>query len=327
MPRVRLERWGSEKPIYNIGAVEQKTGVLKATLRAWERRYEFPQPARTAGGHRLYSESQVRQLQWVQARIDEGMQTREAVQALQCLLRGERISEDLLISAAVERREEGNASLGIFQERLTGALLDHDAGQADRLLGEVLALYPLEDLILGMIRPTLADIGCAWEEGSATVATEHFASHYLRHRLLAWMREAPRPHSVRPVALACAPGEWHEGSLLIVGALLSLRRWPVIYLGQSVPLPDLADFVQKATPSVVVLVAMTEEPARALVDWPSRFPEAAEAGHPVITYGGLIFTEQPEWRDKVPGMFLGATLQEGIEALDRLMRDITALRL
>jgi len=43
-----------------------------------------------------------------------------------------------------------------------------------------------------------------------------------------------------------------------------------------------------------------------------------------MTFGGRIFTEQPEWRDKVPGVFLGATLQDGLDSLDRLLRETTS---
>jgi hypothetical protein len=45
----------------------------------------------------------------------------------------------------------------------------------------------------------------------------------------------------------------------------------------------------------------------------------------VITFGGHIFTEQPEWRARVPGVFLGATLQEGVDTLERTLRDATSL--
>ena len=72
----------SDEPIYNIGAVVRMVGIPEATLRAWERRYGFPMPARTDGSHRLYSEGQVRQLQWIKNQIDSGMQVRQAVQAL-----------------------------------------------------------------------------------------------------------------------------------------------------------------------------------------------------------------------------------------------------
>jgi DNA-binding transcriptional MerR regulator len=324
MTQELVERWGSAEPLYNIGAVVRMVGVPEATLRAWERRYGFPQPDRTGGGHRLYSESQVRRLQWVKAQIDDGMQTRQAVRALQALEKEGRIPELPLISrAAVEWKEE-STSLAVFQECLTRILLTHDTERADQMLGEVLALYSLEDLILEVVRPTLADIGRAWEKGRATVATEHLTTHYLRHRLLAWMLTGPMPHRVRPIVLACAPGEWHEGSLLILGALLRRQRWPVAYLGQSVPLSDLATFVEEIRPPAVVFVAMAEEPALALIEWPRWFPESVRGGRPVMTFGGLIFSEQPEWRDKVPGTFLGSTLREGVERLDRLMRDLTA---
>jgi DNA-binding transcriptional regulator YiaG len=37
-----------------IAAVERDTGLSKDTLRVWERRYGFPQPARDGAGERLY---------------------------------------------------------------------------------------------------------------------------------------------------------------------------------------------------------------------------------------------------------------------------------
>lgn len=317
------KEWGSKEPLYNIGAVVRMIGVPEATLRVWERRYGFPQPSRTPGGHRLYSESQVRRLQWVKAQIDDGMRTSQAIRSLQHLEREGRVLQAPWTAQTAVGQPESDTSLPAFQERLTKTLLAHDVEQADQILGEVLALYSLEDLMLEVVRPTLADIGQAWCDGHVTVATEHFTTNYLRHRLLAWMLTGPKPLSVRPIVLACAPGEWHEGSLLILGALLRRRRWPVAYLGQSVPLPDLVTFVEKMKPPAVVFVAMTKEPAHALTEWPRSFPESAQGGQPVMTFGGLIFTEQPEWRDKVPGTFLGSTLREGAERLDRLLQDIT----
>jgi DNA-binding transcriptional MerR regulator len=71
-----------EQPIYNIGIVTRMTGISISNLRVWERRYKFPKSGRTAGGHRLYSEKDVIRLRWVKARIDEGMQTSQAIQVL-----------------------------------------------------------------------------------------------------------------------------------------------------------------------------------------------------------------------------------------------------
>ena len=46
----------NKTPSFNLKAVVQETGVKPDTLRAWERRYGLPQPDRTPGRHRLYSQ-------------------------------------------------------------------------------------------------------------------------------------------------------------------------------------------------------------------------------------------------------------------------------
>jgi DNA-binding transcriptional MerR regulator len=319
------EQSASEAPLYNIGVVSRMTGIPIVTLRVWERRYGFPQSARTAGGHRLYSEHEVLRLRWVKARHDEGMQPRQAVQAMQHLEREGRFPEVPLAPITHVQQKENGVPLAVLREGFVAALLAHDVPRADQLLGQVMALVPLEDLVLDMIMPTMADIGQAWLEGHTTVATEHLATHYLRHRLVMWTLTGPPTHPVRPVVLACAPGELHEGSLLALGVLLRRQRWPVAYLGQMVPLPDLAHLAQEVKPPVIVLVAMTDESARALVEWPRWFPEAARTKRPVIAFGGRIFSEQAEWRERVPGIFLGVTLQDGVEKLQQLLSDATAM--
>ena len=42
-----------------ISDLSERTGVPAATIRSWESRYGFPQPARLTGGHRRYAESDV----------------------------------------------------------------------------------------------------------------------------------------------------------------------------------------------------------------------------------------------------------------------------
>lgn len=49
-------------PLYPIRTVCRLTGVNDKTLRAWEGRYGLIEPARTAGGHRLFSQEDVRRI-------------------------------------------------------------------------------------------------------------------------------------------------------------------------------------------------------------------------------------------------------------------------
>ena len=51
----------SKEPAFNLKVIIHETGIKADTLRAWERRYDLPQPARTAGGHRLYSSYDIKQ--------------------------------------------------------------------------------------------------------------------------------------------------------------------------------------------------------------------------------------------------------------------------
>jgi DNA-binding transcriptional MerR regulator len=312
----------NEEPVYNIGIVARMTGVPENTLRVWERRYDFPQSARTEGGHRLYAPREVARIQWVRQRIDEGMQTRNAIHALEQVEAEGRFPEMLSGAPAVPALPDVSGEA--IREHLYNALVDHDEDRANQITGEALAAFSVEQMILSVIGPTFTAFGQAWAEGRINIATEHFATNYLRQQLLVWLRAAPLAHPVRPVVLACAPGELHEGGLLMLAVLLRRLRWPVLYLGQSTTLPDLAAFVEELKPSIVVLVAMTEQTAQALVEWPRWLPDEDHGG-PLVAYAGYFFAQAPEKTASVPGIYLGDTLTGGLEKLDNLLHDLNPM--
>lgn len=313
---------GSDQPLYNIGVVARMTGLSMATLRAWERRYRFPASERTSGGHRLYSERDVLRLRWVKERTDEGMQTAQAIQAL---VHQEQTGNLALVEQAPQASPHSTPvlhtgpSLETLETNLLEALMQRDLSKADLLLAEAMAFTTPDDLMIDVIGPVIAQLGAFWQAGQVSISTEHLATNYLRQRILMWMISAPPSRPVLPVLLACAPDEWHEGGLLILSALLRRRRWPVAYLGQAVPLPDLASFIPQIKPSAVVIVAMSEASATALMEWPRWMPEMARSGKPPLAYGGRIFIQQPDWRQRIPGIYLGDHYREGLNNLERLL--------
>ena len=310
-----------DQPVYNIGAVSRMTDIPASTLRMWERRYGFPQPARSQGGQRLYTEGQVSRLRWIKGQIDQGVRIGQVICALD-QAEAEGGLPGLAAPGATrpaQPTDGRDTHLEALQRQLLSHLMAPDLGKADRTFLRELSRYPVEDQILQVVLPTLQEIGAAWERGEMTVSNEHLATQYLRHRLAMWAMTAPPPFVVPPTVLACAPGELHEGGALILSALLRRRRWPVAYLGQSVPLDDLAAFVQDLRPLAVVLTATSGKTAEALVDWPQALSGAVRDGRPVVGYGGRVFCERPEWRDRVPGLYLGDDLQEGLEALERVL--------
>jgi len=307
-----MDKTESTSPLYNIGVVTRVTGVPIATLHAWERRYGFPDAARTAGGHRLYSDKDIARLRWVKSQLESGLTVSRAVIAVRALEAEGRLflpNE----SEAVSRSESTSISSTSLGESLLEALTHHNLVRADQLMGEMLAFTSPENITLDIIGPALNAIGEAWEQGHITIATEHLASNFLRHRLLMWMVTGPTPKPGNPIILACAPGEWHEGSLLIMGVLLRRQGWPVAYLGQNVPFQDLAIFVEEIHPRAVVMVAMVEETVRTLAEWPQWINQVG--GKPVIAFGGRPFILQPELQVKVPGIYLGENIQDGLSNL------------
>ena len=65
--------------VYTIAEVEERTSLSSALLRQWERRYGFPRPERSPGGHRLYSETDLEALRHIKQWIAEGVAPAQAV--------------------------------------------------------------------------------------------------------------------------------------------------------------------------------------------------------------------------------------------------------
>lgn len=311
----------SEEPLLNIGAVSRMTNIPETTLRVWERRYNFPQSARTAGGHRLYSHQEVLRLQWVKSRLDEGMQISQSIHALYTLEEEER-----LYTSAQNKRVSGGLTgqehLNQYRKNLFHLLINYDTEQSNQLLLEIFMLYPLETLLFEVIIPIFEEIGDAWSRGDITVATEHYASNQLRSHLAMWLRTMPPAYAVDPVILACAPGELHEGALLILNLLLRRLRWPVLYLGQNMVLEELNKFTDSFRNPIVVFSASTKQTACTLYEW-LKHPHQYDLRDDVdICYGGRGFNENPELIDTDRGVFLGETLSDAVEMLNRYLHKI-----
>jgi DICT domain-containing protein len=59
--------------LLSIGDVVRATGLTEGALRAWERRYDFPQPRREPSGHRRYAAEEVERILRVVAERERGI--------------------------------------------------------------------------------------------------------------------------------------------------------------------------------------------------------------------------------------------------------------
>ena len=247
-----------------IGELARRVGMKPELLRAWERRYGVLQPARTAGGLRLYSAADERRIRLMQTRISGGLSPAEAAR--------------LVLVEEGPVADAGTAPLDRHATRLREALDRLDADEANAELDRLLASFVLDTVLAEVVLPYLHDLGERWETGSATIAQEHFASNLLRARLAGLARGWET--GAGPLALlACAPGELHDLPLLIFGLALRAHGWRIAYLGADTPAESLADAARRLDPSLVVVSSVLRSRFRAAA------PDLAAIARPLAVAG------------------------------------------
>ncbi len=133
-----------------IKDLAEQTGVAAGTIRMWEQRYGFPEPARTAGGYRIYTEEDVVTLRRVVAYRDRGLSVPAALERARSLagatdrpsifaaltsadapVRPQRLRKPTLvaISRAIEEealaRAAGPVVIGAFQSERNYRAVEH----------------------------------------------------------------------------------------------------------------------------------------------------------------------------------------------------------
>jgi hypothetical protein len=200
-------------------------GISPNTLRSWERRYGFPSPHRSAGGHRQYSLTEIEALR---------------------LTLAETHNVSSAISLARERGEGPSTPL-----RLSGAFGAFDEDAANRLLEESLGLRSVERTIEEVL---LIAVAAQYEPG-ATTAEYEFAWRFAVGWLSAQRRLAPPAARREGVMIfdASAPGDLdaiYAQALEVVlrrGGLRTLSFTPAIEL------PRLSRALRALEPRAVVL--------------------------------------------------------------------------
>lgn len=300
------------KPIYNIKAVVEATGLPAATLRAWERRYGALTPHRTESGYRLYSANDIALLRWLRTRVDEGMSIGQAA-ALLNHRRGEGIAH-----LASEHKPEARQGVSGVRDALVDALTSFDENRADHSLEQASAVFGVEMVVERIIAPAMAQIGDLWHKGMATTATEHFASNYLRRKIDAIISATPRVSSGPPIVMGCAPDDWHELGLLSIHLMARRRGLNTIYLGQNVPPAQFVEEMMRLRPRLLVISAATSQAVSGLIDL-AEAVQVMPPPRPVFGYGGPIFNVKPDLRSVVPGIFLGESARAAVEYMAALV--------
>lgn len=170
-------------------------GVSPNTIRSWERRYEFPQPHRSPGGHRQYSLAEI-----------EALRTA--------------LAETHNVSSAVSlarERGEGPSS----PARLAVAFAAFDENRANRLLEESLTLRSIERTIEEVLLVAMGELEAPGERPSAEF---EFAWRHATGWLSALRRLVPPAHRDEGVLVFDASAALELDALHAQALELILRR-------------------------------------------------------------------------------------------------------
>ena len=234
-----------------IGELSRRLGVTDHALRAWERRYGLLRPVRTSGGFRLYSEADLQRVRRMQAYLSSGLSTAEAARAAL-----EQIPPDA-VSARPRTAEDAYVVSGA-RRALARALDDLDEPAAHAVIDGVVSAVTMETALREVLLPYLRSLGERWQEGTLSVAHEHFASNVIRGRLAGIARGWGHGHGPRAL-LACVPGELHDIALLAFGIVLHRHGWQVEYFGADTPVDDLIRLARRRPIDLIVLTSSIPE--------------------------------------------------------------------
>jgi methanogenic corrinoid protein MtbC1 len=219
-----------------------------------------------------------------------------------------------------EEQQDSSAStysMRVARQRLLEAFKMFDEEEASTVMASMLAIYPVEEICAGLIKPTLWRIGKLWEEGMITVSVEHFASAFFRGLLTNLLHVSAGPHSGPLVIACCAPGEAHELAPLMLALLLRRSGMRVIYLGQSIEIAGLLHTIRQVSPSLICVSLSIPSFEQGLIDL-ARLIREMPAAHPVLVFGGQVFEEHPHLIADIPGVYLDGDLHSTITHLQRL---------
>jgi hypothetical protein len=180
--------------VIRTNAAAAMLDVSPNTLRSWERRFGYPKPGRTQGGHRQYDLAEIEAL-------------REAF--------AETHNVSSAISLARERGEGPSTAA-----RLEGAFGRFDEGKANRLLEESLALRSVERTVEEVLLPAVE----ALDQGHPAGPEFQFAWRFSTGWLAASLRVAPPAHRPEGVMVFDATAAFDADALHVQALELALRR-------------------------------------------------------------------------------------------------------
>ncbi len=217
--------------IYSIKDLEQLSSIKAHTLRVWEQRYSIIQPKRTSTNIRYYDDDDLRLLLNISFLNRNGYK----ISAIADMSHEE-------IKEKVVGISDSNLEFPNQVNALVIAMVNLNEERFEKIISTNTLQFGFEKTMMQIVYPFLNRIGILWQTGSINPAHEHFITSLIRQKLIVAIdgQISPQNPNASKYVLFLPEGEMHELSLLFTAYVVKSRHNRVIYLGQSLPLKDLA---------------------------------------------------------------------------------------
>ncbi len=221
---------------YTLYELEKLTGILAATIRVWERRYNIIKPQRTETNRRWYDDDDLRRLINISILYHSGIKISKIA----------RYSEtELEEKAEFLARDSTGSDTQI--NSLIVAMLTFNGNAVNEILLRSIINIGFEESFSNVVFPFLRRVGIMWHTGSVNIGAEHFITNIFRGRLISAIDSLPPsndPKSKR-VIMFLPENELHEMGLLFYSYLIRRLGHEVLYLGQATPFYALEEANEK----------------------------------------------------------------------------------
>ena len=234
---------------YTLYELEKMTGILAATIRVWEKRYNIIQPKRTATNRRWYDDDDLRRIINISIIYHSGIKISKIA----------KYSESELIKK-VESLTRDSVISDIHIKSLIVALLSFNGNAVNEILLRSIINIGFEETFSSVVFPFLRRIGIMWHTGSADTGAEHFITNILRGKLIAAIDSLPpaNDYKRKRVIMFLPDNELHEMGLLFYTYLIRKSGHEVLYLGQATPFSALIEASEKWHSDILVTGTLSE---------------------------------------------------------------------
>jgi DNA-binding transcriptional MerR regulator/methylmalonyl-CoA mutase cobalamin-binding subunit len=236
---------------FSIQTAAERTGLTPHVIRAWERRYRAIEPERSAGKHRLYSESEIERLAMLSGAVRRGHSIGRIAALSTEELRALVTTQSSATRAAKSHGRDDAAAP--FREEALAAVTRFDGHALEEAFRRALLALGHQGLLRLNIAPLAQDIGERWRAGQLTAAHEHFFTASVKVFLGELTRQFATPLIAPRIIVATPSAQLHELGAAMAAATAANLGWRAIYLGPNLPAHEIAGAALRNDASAVAL--------------------------------------------------------------------------